>query len=196
MRTLAPLRKRLTLANGLPLIALFAALGGTTYAAVSLPANSVGAKQIRKSAVRTGEVKNRSLRLIDLGTGQLPAGPQGRQGIQGSQGIQGIQGPPGTFGTVTVQFEQAEADLADGASQSYNAFCPPGQRGIAGGARGDVTDSEATNVSSSRPAMSQSNTEPPPDGGTFTGWRITVVNLAGAPAAGIRPEVWVVCVTP
>ena len=32
-------------------LALFVALGGTTYAAVSLPRNSVGAKQLRKHAV-------------------------------------------------------------------------------------------------------------------------------------------------
>ncbi len=33
------------------LIALFVALGGTTYAATSLPKNSVGTKQLKKNAV-------------------------------------------------------------------------------------------------------------------------------------------------
>jgi len=32
--------------NTIALLALFLALGGTTYAAVSLPANSVGTKQL------------------------------------------------------------------------------------------------------------------------------------------------------
>jgi hypothetical protein len=189
-------RARLTLSNVLSVVALFAALGGTAYAAVALPKNSVGAKQIKKNAVRTAEVKNRSLRAVDFRRGQLPRGPQGPQGIPGTQGIQGLQGERGTFRDITVQFEQATADLADGASQSYNVFCPDGQIGIAGGFRGDFDDSEATNVGSSRPAMGPSNTEPPTDGGAFTGWRITVLNHAGGVTTGIRPEVWVVCVTP
>jgi hypothetical protein len=39
------------------LIALAVALGGTGYAAVSLPANSVGTKQLKKSAVTRAKVK-------------------------------------------------------------------------------------------------------------------------------------------
>jgi hypothetical protein len=39
------------------LIALFIALGGTTYAATSLPADSVGTKQLRKNAVTPAKIK-------------------------------------------------------------------------------------------------------------------------------------------
>jgi len=39
------------------LIALFVALGGTTYAATSLPANSVGTKQLQKNAVTAPKIK-------------------------------------------------------------------------------------------------------------------------------------------
>jgi hypothetical protein len=197
------IRGRLTFASVTSLMAIFVALGGTGYAAITLPSNSVGPRQIktngvggaeiRKNAVRSGEVKNGALRAVDFRTGTFPPGPRGPQGIQG---IQGIQGERGTFSDITVQFEQAAADLADGASQSYNAFCPSGQIGIGGGFRGDFDDSEATNVGSSRPAMTPGNTEPPLDNGSFTGWRITVLNVAGGVMAGIRPEVWAVCVTP
>jgi len=38
-------------ANAIAYLALFVALGGTTYAAVSLPANSVGARQIRNHSI-------------------------------------------------------------------------------------------------------------------------------------------------
>jgi hypothetical protein len=197
------IRGRLTFASVTSLMAIFVALGGTGYAAITLPSNSVGPRQIktnavggteiRKNAVRSGEIRNGALRFVDFRAGTFPPGPRGPQGIQG---IQGIQGERGTFSDITVQFEQAAADLADGASQSYNAFCPAGQIGIGGGFRGDLTDSEATNVGSSRPAMSTGNTEPPLDDGTFMGWRITVQNVAGGVMAGIRPEVWAVCVTP
>jgi Pentapeptide repeats (8 copies) len=42
-------------------IALFVALGGTSYAAIRLPANSVGTKQIKNSAVTGVKVKNATL---------------------------------------------------------------------------------------------------------------------------------------
>ena len=67
--------------NTIALLALFLALGGTTYAAVSLPANSVGAKQLKKNAVINkkikanavtgGKVKNDSLTGADVVEGSL-----------------------------------------------------------------------------------------------------------------------------
>jgi hypothetical protein len=44
--------------NTLALLALFIALGGTTYAATALPTNSVGAKQLKKNAVTNPKIKN------------------------------------------------------------------------------------------------------------------------------------------
>jgi hypothetical protein len=44
--------------NTLALLALFIALGGTTYAATALPKNSVGAKQLKKNAVTNPKIKN------------------------------------------------------------------------------------------------------------------------------------------
>ncbi|HWD64977.1 MAG TPA: hypothetical protein VG405_07360 [Solirubrobacteraceae bacterium] len=40
------------------LIALFVALGGSSYAAVTLAKNSVGSKQLKKNAVTTAKIKN------------------------------------------------------------------------------------------------------------------------------------------
>src|SRR5437588_223263 len=40
------------------LLALFVAMGGTTYAAVTLRANSVGTKQLKEGAVATRKIKN------------------------------------------------------------------------------------------------------------------------------------------
>jgi hypothetical protein len=187
----------LSVANVLAVVALFAALGGTSYAAVKVARNSVSAPQIKTGGVGSSEVKNGALRRADIRASDLPQGPLGPVGLAGAQGSKGDKGDTGDLGNVapvTVQFEQAAADLADGATASYNAFCPDGQRGIGGGFRGDATASEATNVGSSRPAMSPGNTEPPLDGGSYTGWRITVQNVAGGVMAGIRPEVWVACI--
>jgi hypothetical protein len=43
--------------NTIALLALFIALGGTTYAATALPANSVGTKQLKKNAVTAPKIK-------------------------------------------------------------------------------------------------------------------------------------------
>src|SRR5688500_1996481 len=48
-------------ANITATLALVVALGGTSYAAVNIPANSVGSKQIINSAVKSADVKNDGL---------------------------------------------------------------------------------------------------------------------------------------
>jgi hypothetical protein len=48
------------------LLSLFVALGGTTWAAMSLPANSVGTPQLKANAVTGGKVKNHSLTGADI----------------------------------------------------------------------------------------------------------------------------------
>jgi hypothetical protein len=55
------------------MIALIVALGGTAYAASSLPKNSVGSKQLKKNSVTTAKIKNgavtgKKIRLKSLGT--------------------------------------------------------------------------------------------------------------------------------
>ena len=72
--------------NAVAYLALFVALGGTSYAAVALPKNSVGAAQIKPNAVSTKKVKNGSLRASDFKSGDLPAGPQGATGPVGPVG--------------------------------------------------------------------------------------------------------------
>ena len=83
------LRKLPSPAMVLAATALLVALGGTSIAAVSqIPRASVGAPQLKSNAV-TGakianstitsiDVRNRSLRRVDFGQGQLPAGPCAR----------------------------------------------------------------------------------------------------------------------
>jgi hypothetical protein len=78
------------------LVALFVALGGSAYAALNLPANSVGTRQIQnaavtraklaKGAVTSGKVKDHSLLAKDFSLGQLPSGPQGPRGPAGATG--------------------------------------------------------------------------------------------------------------
>ena len=80
---------RLTYANVMATVAVFIALGGASYAAIKLPKNSVGTKQIKKNAVTSSKVKNGSLKANDFAAGQLPKGPQGIPGEKGEKGDPG-----------------------------------------------------------------------------------------------------------
>jgi hypothetical protein len=82
------LRARLSYANVMATLAVFIALGGSSYAALKLPRNSVGTTQIRTGAVRSSEVKNGSLRVSDLAA-------SARRSLRGAAGPAGPQGPAG-----------------------------------------------------------------------------------------------------
>jgi hypothetical protein len=77
------------------LLALFVALGGSSYAALQIPRGSVGTKQLKNGAVTSPKVKNNSLLVRDFKASQRSQlrGPQGAQGPQGPQGPQGQVGP-------------------------------------------------------------------------------------------------------
>lgn len=92
---------RFTYANVVATLALFIALGGGAYAAVKLPRDSVGATQIKPSAVSSSKVRNGSLLAADFKRGQLPKGPKGDTGpagAPGQTGATGAQGPEGPQG--------------------------------------------------------------------------------------------------
>jgi hypothetical protein len=84
-RTVHLHRPKPTYANVVSSLALFVALGGTSYAVAR---SSVGSAQLRANAVTSVKVKNRSLRANDLS-------PSARLGI--GRGPQGKPGPPGQF---------------------------------------------------------------------------------------------------
>jgi hypothetical protein len=54
--SLLPFRRHLTFANVAAALALFVALGGTGYAAISLPRNSVGPAQLQRAAVTSSKI--------------------------------------------------------------------------------------------------------------------------------------------
>ena len=93
------LAQRMTYANVIATLALFIALGGTSYAVASLPGNSVGsrelkarsvgASELKRKAVASEDIRDRGVRLRDIATsarralrGQTgPAGPAGPSGV-------------------------------------------------------------------------------------------------------------------
>jgi hypothetical protein len=65
------MKRRITPSLVVSIIALVVALGGASYAAIQIPKNSVGTKQLKNRAVNTNKVKDGSLLLKDFKSGQV-----------------------------------------------------------------------------------------------------------------------------
>jgi len=98
-------------------LALFLALGGSSYAAITITG-----KNVKNSSLTTKDVKNKSLLRKDFKPGQVPAGATGPAGPAGIAGVSTVDGPAGAYGT-------SGAD----AVESSIATCPPGSRVVGGG---------------------------------------------------------------
>lgn len=107
---LSRLRARLTYANVIATLALFIALGGSSYAALKLPKNSIGPEQLKADSITSAKVKAGSLRANDFKASERsrlrgprgrvgPRGTAGKQGAQGKQGARGAQGARGIAGS-------------------------------------------------------------------------------------------------
>jgi hypothetical protein len=99
------LRAALTYSNVMASIAVFVAFGGSSYAALKLSRNSVGASQIRPRAVasselRTNAVSSRSIRDRSVSPQDLSA--QSLTALKGQVGPQGPQGPSGVTLRATI----------------------------------------------------------------------------------------------
>ena len=90
------------------------------------------------------------------------------------------------LGRVFVEHQTGSVEQSKGSS--VDAFCPAGSQAIGGGGRAD--DFDEPRLLASRPT--RAGGEPPSDGESFTGWRISVFNDLIIPT--VQPEVWVICV--
>jgi hypothetical protein len=161
----------------LAFVALLVALAGTSYAAIQLPANSVGTKQLKKNAVIGKKVKNRSLKAVDFATGQLPQGPKGDQGPPGPQGIQGEKGDPGEPAPTPILTVRTASDV-----DSAEADCQIGEAALGGGATVDTAGGFLTD---SAPVQDVD--------GVPVGWFAAAEQ---SPAADTDVTAWVVCAAP
>ena len=82
------LRSRLTYANVMSSLAVFLVLGGVSYAAATLPRNSVGSKQLRRNSVTHSKLTNGS-----VGRNELRSSLRSRLDRSGAPGPRGPAGP-------------------------------------------------------------------------------------------------------
>jgi Collagen triple helix repeat (20 copies) len=108
--------------NVLATIAVFVALGGSSYAAVS---------QIAKNSVSTTQVRDRSLLARDFKRGQLKAGPVGPAGPAGGVGPAGSEGQAGPTGAAGPVGPEGPAG-SEGPAGEAGPVGPAGKTGPAG----------------------------------------------------------------
>ena len=102
------MRRRLTYANVIATLALFLALNVGAYAAIRIPANSIGSAQLKNKAVTPKKVSPAALKLFK--------GAKGSKGAKGLPGPAGARGPGGT----AVAFAAVGAGGTTVASQTKN----------------------------------------------------------------------------
>ena len=109
------------------LIALFIALGGTSYAVTQLPKNSVGTKQLKKNSVTSAKINDGTIVTADLSAAARLA----LAGATGAQGPAGPQGPAGAAATTPSAY--ATRTSTDGLGGSWTTALALSQAGEASG---------------------------------------------------------------
>jgi hypothetical protein len=165
-----------TYTNVTATIALFIALGGTSYAAATLTGadvrngtvtgsdlrqESVTGRDVDNGTITGRDLKDRSLTSSDLGSlagadlasGQLAAGPQGPQG------------PAGTTQALT---RRVDVTLGVGDAKEATASCLPGEVAVGGGAFLDSAGSDVLAVRYAYPLEADGTA--PEDGERATQW--------------------------
>jgi hypothetical protein len=188
-------------ALAISLIALFVALGGTGYAAItingkniknnSIPGKklkngAVTGKKLKSNAVTGPKVKAGSLDSTDFKAGTLLQGPQGAPGVNGVNGA------------ATVTYRTFVANTAGaGTLGEAEATCNAGEKLIGGGG-GWVNNAVPPTayvldgtVSDSAP--SNGGDDPIAEGVTPGAWHVSGLNTSGGSA---RMMAYAVCATP
>jgi hypothetical protein len=188
----------LTYTNVTATLALFIALGGSSYAAVSLTGGN-----IRNGTVTGSDLKDESVKGRDVDNGTV-TGSDLKNGSVASSDIDngsllskdvkagtplGPQGPTGTTQAVTRRTE--EMTLTLGQVDERTASCLPGEIAVGGGGGNAGAPSDVVVALSDEPV--KANGAPPASGEQATGWRVVGLNpLLVGPTTG-HVNVYVLC---
>jgi hypothetical protein len=195
----------LTYTDVIATLALFVALGGSSYAALTITGGdirngtltgsdlkdeSVTRRDVDNSTITGSDLKDRSvtssdiddesLRATDLKAGQAAAGPTGPQGAPGE--------------TRAPTRRAVDVLLRTGETAEATAGCEPGEVAVGGGAGHDGRPDDFVAILADEPLKADGS--PPADGQPATQWRAIGQNtlLAGPPEA--RMTVYVLCAKP
>jgi hypothetical protein len=154
-------------ANVMATVAVFVALGGSSYAAMTVTGeqiqdnsvaspdlrdNAVRGKDIRRGTVKSSDIRDSSLRARDFRPGELKPGARGETGAagavgaEGPRGAAGPQGEPGPAGISGLERVTGSSANNSQSPKSATATCPAGKKVLGtgsfvqGGATGSAPD--------------------------------------------------------
>src|SRR5262245_846894 len=189
---------RLTYTNVTATLALLIALGGSSYAAVSLtcgniPNGTVTGSDLREKSVKSRDVDNGTLTGSDLKNGSVTSSDVDDASLQGKDIKAGTPlGPPGPTGTTqAVTRRTAEMTLTLGQVDERTASCLPGEIAVGGGGGNAGAPSDFVVALSDEPV--KANGAPPASGEQATGWRVVGLNPLLAGLAQGHINVYVLC---
>jgi hypothetical protein len=111
-------------------IALLVALGGTSWAAMTLAPRSVTNAALKTGAVNSRVIADHQVKNVDLAAGVIKKGPSGPSGASGPTGAGGPSGPSGPSGASGNNSLVAFANVnGTGASPSIRSFGGQGTTG-------------------------------------------------------------------
>jgi hypothetical protein len=181
------LRSLLRPANGIALLALCLALGGTAVAA-----STITGRLVKDNSLTGRDVRNRSLTRADFhGALRGSPGPRGPAGAAGERGPTGLTGAPGAPGATNVTVRIGSPVNFDAANPgNVSAACAAGERAVGGGV--NVAGEPDGNVTGNSQVV-ESYPTPATAGATPSGW-------AGAVTRGIpgtdSASAYVICAAP
>ena len=178
------LAQRMTYANVIATLALFIALGGTSYAVSSLArdsvgsrelkARSVGASELKPRAVASDDIRDRGVRLRDIAT-------SARRSLRGETGPAGPPGPSGvTFFARVDSGGGTTPGSVSPSQQGLNGKVLNFPRSVAGCAYSASLAVVRGGAVVDPPAGSSINVAPTSDGGVL-------VRTWGPPSSGSQP---------
>ena len=166
--------RRISYANVTASIALFVALGGTGYAAIKLPAKSVGTLQLKSKAVTRAKIADSAVNGAKVKNGSLSGAD-----IAGKVGAAFVADGLAQISRAVVPGTNDPAPAAPPGAFSVKAVtagCPPGTYVVGGGA--NLADQGSQLVNDSYPSSA-------------TTWTANVANFG--PAA-VNFNVYAICV--
>jgi hypothetical protein len=178
--------------NTIALLALFLALGGTTYAASTalVGKNSVASPQVVNGSLQTKDLSKKARKALKGNRGL-----RGLPGTPGTPGAKGDKGDAGANGGTNVVIRTATVAVAAGTRNFASAVCNTGEKATGGGAR--FTGLSATNqhllVYSYPKNAATPATGVPAAGDVPTAWQASAYNGSGVAET---LNVFVVCASP
>ncbi len=124
------IREGLTFSNVVACLALFIALGGASYAAVNLPKNSVGSRELKPKAVKAGNLAREAVRTAKIAKGAITTNRLRSDAVTGAKVDEATLGKVPSAGRADIAAQAEDAATLGGLVPG--AFVGGGGESLAG----------------------------------------------------------------